>query len=178
MTLASVFPALKFGDWNGAGPLAGINAEEARSAIWHHSANGTNGWGTIFQITPGDNFATLFSFNNTNGAQPQAPLLVGADGYLYGTTYVGGTSNYGTVFKFNPTNSLVTTLYSFTNGIDGANPAGALVEVSNGVFYGTTASVNGGVYQITSGGSVQRPCQLNRHKRVFFPRGISQRNGR
>ena len=43
----------------------------------------------------------------------------------------------GTVFKISP-NGALTTLYSFTGGNDGANPAAGLVQGSDGNFYGTT----------------------------------------
>ena len=33
------------------------------------------------------------------GARPEAALVVGSDGALYGTTSAGGTSNGGTIFK-------------------------------------------------------------------------------
>src|SRR6266853_1233536 len=68
---------------------------------------------------------------------------------MYGTTYGGGTNGgYGSVFKIS-TNGAFTSLYSFgsvlDNGfpLDGANPAAALVQGSDGYFYGTTE--NGGV---------------------------------
>ena len=51
--------------------------------------------------------------------------MQGSDGNFYGTTYYGGTtseSGYGTVFKIS-TNGALTSLYSFTGGNDGANPA-------------------------------------------------------
>ncbi len=114
---------------------------------------GAGGDGTIFSISSGSNFSTLLAFKGTNGSHPQAPLLMASDGYLYGTTYTNGAYGYGTVFRFNPTNDAPTTLYSFANGTDGGYPVGRLVEVTSGVFYGTTSSTNGGIYQITSGGA-------------------------
>jgi uncharacterized repeat protein (TIGR03803 family) len=62
----------------------------------------------------------------------------GSDGYFYGTTSGGGGPNKsGTVFKIT-TNGALTSLYSFTGGNDGANPVAALVQGSDGNFYGTT----------------------------------------
>ncbi|HEY6272467.1 MAG TPA: choice-of-anchor tandem repeat GloVer-containing protein [Terriglobales bacterium] len=76
---------------------------------------------------------TLFEFDNTNGAYPQAALAQGADGNFYGTT-VGGTD--GTVFNITPEGQLAT-LHSF-NGTDGNDPIAALVLGTDGNFYGTT----------------------------------------
>jgi uncharacterized repeat protein (TIGR03803 family) len=66
-------------------------------------------------------FATLVSFDGTNGETPtRENLIQGKDGNLYGTTNYGGTSNFGTIFKVTPMGKL-TTLHSF-NGARTATP--------------------------------------------------------
>jgi uncharacterized repeat protein (TIGR03803 family) len=92
---------------------------------------------------------TLYSFTGGHdGANPQAALVQGSDGYFYETTEYGGaytnSSGYGTVFKVS-TNGALATLYSFgsvTNGsgdaLDGSNPVAGLVQGRDGSFYGTT----------------------------------------
>ena len=94
-------------------------------------------------------FTSLHSFQAlTNGANPVAGLVQGSDGNFYGTTYCGGTQRLrGTVFKIS-TNGALTSLYSFTGGNDGANPAAGLVQGSDGNFYGTTygGGTNGNVW--------------------------------
>jgi len=103
-----------------------------------------------------------FPTSVTNGAAPSGQLLLGSDGYLYGTTQTGGTISdpwgitCGTVFKVNPTNGTFTSLVSFgyTNG---ARPAGALVQ-SGSTLYGTTRSGgaygNGTIFACTTGGTL------------------------
>jgi uncharacterized repeat protein (TIGR03803 family) len=94
--------------------------------------------------------ATLHSFHVfANGAYPYAGLVQGSDGNFYGTTYNGGMGGYGTVFKIS-INGVLTSLYSFTGGNDGANPRAGLLQGGDGNLYGTTSG--GGAYGSSSGG--------------------------
>jgi uncharacterized repeat protein (TIGR03803 family) len=72
---------------------------------------------------------------------PNASLIQGTDGALYGTTASGGQGQ-GTVFKITPS-GMLTTLHSFAF-VDGAHPQAGLVQATNGNFYGTTT--DGGAY--------------------------------
>jgi len=64
---------------------------------------GTNGGGTVFQITPTGTLTTLYSFCSigrcADGADPTAPLVQATGGNFYGTTYGGGANLSGAVFK-------------------------------------------------------------------------------
>ena len=97
------------------------------------------GCGTVFKITPTGTLTTLHSFDITDGQTPNG-LVQATDGNFYGTTAQGGAyCNYGcgTVFKITPSGTL-TTLHLF-DGTDGVSPRGALVQATDGNFYGTTA---------------------------------------
>ncbi len=101
-------------------------------------AGGTSGLGVVFKMTPAGTLTTLWQFNGIpDGSQPAAGLVQGANSNFYGTTYAGGASGSGTVFTITSSGTL-TTLYNFSGGSDGANPAGSLVLGSNNRFYGTT----------------------------------------
>ena len=104
---------------------------------------GANGNGTVFRITANGALTTLASFNKTNGAFPLAELVQDAGGTFYGTTTGGGAYNNGAVFRMTPA-GVLTNLYSFGGGSDGSYPAAALLQGSDGNFYGTTAY--GGAY--------------------------------
>jgi uncharacterized repeat protein (TIGR03803 family) len=125
------------------------------------SSGGTyTNWGTVFQISTNGVLTTLHSFTGGNdGRSPRAGLVQGSDGSFYGTTAGGGTNGgwWGTMFKISP-NGALTTLYSFTGGNDGASPAAALVQGSDGYFYGTTSSGGtngcGTVFKISSNGAL------------------------
>lgn len=139
--------------------------------------------GTVFKVTPAGVGAVLYSFGTSasDGVEPTAPLILGRDGNLYGTTVNGGanacstqgeTHDCGTVFRITPA-GVVTILHSFGTGWtagsgflanDGIAPQGPLVQGSDGAFYGTTVAGGQGrggggfgagtVYRITSSGDI------------------------
>jgi uncharacterized repeat protein (TIGR03803 family) len=107
---------------------------------------GTDGWGTVFQVSPSGTYKGLYSFAGppNDGRFPYAGLVQGSDGNLYGTTYYGGQSTNcfgegcGTVFRIS-TSGTETTLYSFVGyPNDGELPFAGLVQGSDGNSYGTT----------------------------------------
>jgi uncharacterized repeat protein (TIGR03803 family) len=61
--------------------------------------NNPNGLGTVFRITTSGVFTPLVLFQGTNGSNPAAPLALGTDGNMYGTTFHGGPGAGGTVFR-------------------------------------------------------------------------------
>jgi len=68
------------------------------------SSPGPVGCGTIFKVTLSGTLTTLFSFDGADGEAPQAALVQGRNGELYGTTALGGASaacedGCGTVFS-------------------------------------------------------------------------------
>ena len=129
------------------------------------NTGGAHTYGTVFKITPQGTLTTLYSFcaqtppNCTDGADPQAALVQATDGNLYGTTSDGGIG-VGTFFKVTPSGTL-TTLHIFGTGNgEGFNPMGALVQATDGNFYGTTntggafANDQGTVFKITPSGAL------------------------
>ncbi len=128
--------------------------------LYGTTAYGGNG-GTVFRVAATGVLTTIYSFcsqlNCPDGSYPQAGLAQGTDGNFYGTTRSGGAhGNNGTVFKITPSGTL-TTLHSF-NGVDGENPVAALVQGTDGNFYGTTqlggANSWGTVFKITPSGAL------------------------
>ena len=115
------------------------------------------GWGTVFEITPGGFLSNLHSFSGgADGGSPEAKLVQGVDGSLYGTTSEGGAGS-GTVFAIT-TNGVLTTLHTFTGSGDGGSPYAGLILASDRNLYGTTAyggqSGNGTVFKITTNGAL------------------------
>ena len=148
-----------FNNTNGANPDAGLVEAPDGGLYGTTLAGGTNNLGTIFRITTNGLLTSLISFTGTNGtcpgSSPFAALVRGSNGYLYGTTQLGGNADYGTVFRVS-TNGDFTTLHSFS-ATNGAYPEASLVEGADGWLYGTTAgsvfdggsATNGTVFAIS-----------------------------
>jgi uncharacterized repeat protein (TIGR03803 family) len=146
---------------------------QATNGYFYGTTNigGAYGSGTVFKITPSGTLTTLYNFCAQSGCLDGDDSLTGlvqaANGDLYGTTYQGGDNGVGTVFKITPSGTL-TTLYSFgaqANRADGFYPAGALIQATDGNFYGTTSSggtpsgngsnrYSGTVFKITPAGAL------------------------
>ena len=120
--------------------------------------------GTVFRVsTPGGAIKVLHSFNGTDGYNPDAPVVQGSDGNLYGTTLSTNTSNPpGLIYKMSLTGKLVVVhnFGQFTSqwvNPDGAFPQAGLLAASDGNFYGVTGSGGangfGTIYQLKSGGN-------------------------
>jgi len=140
---------------SGANPHAGLIMDSIGNLYGTTPYGGASGDGTVFELARGSGtITTLASFNGTNGADPEAALIMDSSGNLYGTTYVGGASKRGTVFELVHGSSTITTLASF-NGADGSGSYAALIMDSSGNLYGTTpyggASGDGTVFELAHG---------------------------
>lgn len=94
----------------------------------------------------------IHSFGEDDGEYPATDLVVDGAGNIYGTTTEGGDFGSGTVFKLTPTGDGWTEsiLYSFTSGLDGAQPYNGVTLDAQGNLYGT--AVVGGTGQACEGG--------------------------
>lgn len=126
---------------NGFTPMAGVIEATNGNFYGTTLAGGEvneQGFGTVFEETTGGKVYSLYTFcleaGCPDGNYPQG-LIQATDGNLYGMTVQSGY-NDGTVFEITTTGQL-TTLHSFS-GADGLDPDGALLQATNGVFYGTT----------------------------------------
>jgi uncharacterized repeat protein (TIGR03803 family) len=136
----------------GAHPYAGLIQGADGDFYAGISSGGSNHTqaGTIIKITPSGMLTVLHEFcptdqNCGDGAGP-SQLTQATDGNLYGTTTGGGVcGGCGTIFEISPV-GVLKTLYDFctqTDCPDGSDPAGGVVEATNGNFYGTTNTGGG-----------------------------------
>ena len=155
------------GGQDGATPVVGLTMDQAGNFYGDTSAGGSNDFGVVFKLTyknSGWIFTRLYSFQGgSDGSDPQARVIIGPDGSLFGTTALGGTgcNSCGTIFNLRPQPFACshavcawnkTVLYSFGRG-DGSVPLGDIIFDQAGAIYGT-ASQGGGygwgaVYKLT-----------------------------
>src|SRR6266404_3458135 len=98
----------------GAGPAAALIGNSAGDLLYGTAeGGGGSGGGTVFAVhTDGSAFTALHNFAWSDGANPQAELLVSGH-TLYGTASGGGDGGGGTVFAINTDGTGFTTLHSF-----------------------------------------------------------------
>jgi len=101
------------------------------------STNCPGGCGTVFRISPGGSYTSLYSFAGSlsDGSDPVAGLVQASDGNFYGTTAEGGANNSGTVFR------LTISLNPPANQISAVQAVGNDMAVS-------VASMAGETYQL------------------------------
>ena len=119
---------------------------------------GANSAGTLYRLTPAGVVTVLHAFrgNTTEGGNPAAGVIQGADGALYGTTAGGGSTAGGTVYRVTLAGAF-STLHTFRSGAPGENPRSPLLLGRDGNFYGTASNVSFGdsrgvVYRLTPQG--------------------------
>jgi uncharacterized repeat protein (TIGR03803 family) len=169
-TLSTTSTAGSFLDTGGQ-PLSGnsltIAAGSSSAGFEYLDANG----GTPTLKAAGDGFsatqqetvnaaaaeqiAMRASFDGSNGAHPQAGLVMDSSGDLFGTTIYNGGVLSGTVFEVAQGSNTITTLAAF-DGSNGAAPETGLVMDSSGDLFGTTSAGggpnnDGTVFEVASG---------------------------
>jgi uncharacterized repeat protein (TIGR03803 family) len=138
----------------GAGPIAA--ASTVFGAVFSVALTPTGTTSVRFSHRFGDPGNPPMS-GGLDGTNPLAALVEGSDGNLYGTTQLGGSFGLGTIFRMAP-NGAVTILHPFAGGQDGAYPYAALIQASDGNFYGTTSQGGicdcGTLFRMTPAGDI------------------------
>ena len=154
------------GKADGAQPIAALlldggalygTASEAGS----NPVCGVYGCGTVFRFKLSNKtFTTLHNFDGKDGTAPEARLVRGSSGLLYGSIGSGGAHGSGSVYQINHAGGALVSVHDFDYHVDGAYSDGDLT-VRNGFVYGTepaggpTASNDGTVYKLAlSGGAL------------------------
>jgi uncharacterized repeat protein (TIGR03803 family) len=131
---------------HGSTPVGGLTLGVDGNLYGTAEREGAYGYGNIFRITPAGAFSVIYDFQGgSDGGLPVSPLIIGADGNFYGTSYPG------VAFSLTPAGVLtvIATVptYSF----------GPLLQAKDGSFYGVTEFGGehgaGTVYRIARGKS-------------------------
>ena len=167
LTILHTFGADTDGAYPAGGLVAGPDGTLYGVTLW----GGAGGSGTVFRIKlDGTGYALLHEFSdnllrtNADGAQPEFKPTFGRDGQLYGTASSGGSSGSGALYRVGTDGSGFAALYGFSSLVcagvnaDGAAPSCALVQDTEGNFYGATRSGGdsgrGTVFGLSADGSV------------------------
>lgn len=158
---AQTFKTLvSFNGTNGADPLAPVVQGTNGNFYGTTEMGGLPSQGTVFEVTSRGALKTLFTFdaNDTAGGNPFAALILATDGNFYGAAEYGGPYGCGTVFKITALGAL-TVVHNLVSSTDGCGPTGALIQATDGNFYGTTTagggtSNAGTLFKITPSGTL------------------------
>jgi uncharacterized repeat protein (TIGR03803 family) len=175
-SLIHTFRDYTFSD--GAGPFDLMEATDGYLYGTTESGGTNRYYGTVFRMSKtGTNYSLIHSFGaSADGRNPQAGLIEGMDGKLYGTTWAGplsssGGTDSGTIFRLNKDGTGYEILRYLTGNLkngDAYRPTASLLNASDGIIYGTTqfggSSDQGTVFSLDRDGS-------NFGIRVSFSRG-------
>lgn len=145
---------------DGSFPDAGLIQATDGRLYGTASSGGPLGGGTAFAITTDGTFTLLHAFQNSSSAlegySPRSALVQGTDGNFYGTTSNGGLDvrgcrpeifgNQGTIFRMTATGVVTPLTFFGVNDPIGSNPVSALIQASDGSFYGTVPAPIGGSF--------------------------------
>ncbi|HEX3664073.1 MAG TPA: choice-of-anchor tandem repeat GloVer-containing protein [Rhizomicrobium sp.] len=126
-------------------------ARDKKGALFGTVASGGRGWGALYKTKPSGGAKILHSFcdaptgcpSGREGENPNAGVVVGPHGNVYGTVQYGGANGGGgTIYEFGRSGFRV--IYSFCSQLcdDGDTP-GPVILGPKSTLFGTT-QVNGG----------------------------------
>jgi uncharacterized repeat protein (TIGR03803 family) len=155
------FGAQTGGPWAGQNN-SGMIAQGRNGSLYSAGeGGGTNNYGAAYAITTGGSLTVLHSFNGSDGYYPAAGLILGTDGYFYGTTLFGGACGNGTIYRVTPGAFATLRQFSCTDGLTASPPTQAM----DGNYYGVTdegGALNyGEIYRMTPSGQFSVIYQSN-----------------
>jgi uncharacterized repeat protein (TIGR03803 family) len=135
-----------FNGTDGAEPYSGVIMDAGGNLYGTTFTGGSNGWGTVFELSPAGNGWTekvLHNFASGNdGWWSTAGLAMDTAGNLYGATLNGGTGGGGVVFELSPSDGQwnYSIIYNLSStGLYGG-PRAALAIDAAGSLYGSTTT--------------------------------------
>jgi len=143
---------------DGSSPTGGVVFASDGNLYGTTNQGGSPNAGTVFKVTPGGAFTSLYSFTGTtlDGGSPVGKLVPASDGNLYGVASAGGANNCGSIYQIT-TSGTFTLMYSFNCPSDGGDPHDGMIQATDGNLYGTTSEAGpagyGTAYRFTLDGT-------------------------
>jgi uncharacterized repeat protein (TIGR03803 family) len=129
---------------------------ESRGELWVVGQTLVPSARGIFRLRPEGELEVVRAFDVETEGYPDAPVVEGADGHLYGIANGGGPTRHGQIFRIT-TDGSITWLHAFS-GADGAGAASAMIQGADGNLYGTMpeggAAGLGTAFRMTPDGTV------------------------
>jgi uncharacterized repeat protein (TIGR03803 family) len=164
---------------DGTNPIGSLIQGNDGSFYGTTSSGGSHIGGTVFKFDASGNFSVITDFSAEHTGSTYAGVIQDNDGNFYGTWANGGSNGYGTVFKLDSSGNL-SLLHEFSGGSGGGGPMAALIQGSDGSFYGTT--VGGGnneagtVFKVDSSGNFSTLYAFEGFIDAFYPSSLIQAN--
>lgn len=124
--------------------LEGNLTLDANGDIYGVTAGGGNNYGLVYELVNNGGVYSekiLYAFSGgSDGSIPDAGVTLDSKGNIYGTTVEGGANGWGAVYELVSNGGggyNEETLYSFTDGSDGASPQAGVTLDSRGDIFGT-----------------------------------------
>jgi uncharacterized repeat protein (TIGR03803 family) len=141
---------------DGAEPSGVLVQDSSGNLYSTTSFGGASGLGTVYKLEKKvpNKVTVLHSFTgSSDGQNPNAGVLLGSDGNLYGTTIGAGANGDGTAFRTTPAGAFAT-FYQFQGGAHAALPQQLIGEPNSfyGVAGGGAPFYGGMVYHLDTSG--------------------------
>jgi uncharacterized repeat protein (TIGR03803 family) len=148
ISTAGVFKEIYgFAGSTGQNPCTGVIQAKNGNLYGATNQGAANNFGNIYKLTTAGVFTDLHDFNNTTDAscgdnvgRTTVNLLQVTDGSFYGVNGINGPSGAGSIYKLTSANVFTAFLFPSPPPVDGEAPLSTLIQNTNGLVYGTTAS--------------------------------------
>ncbi|MCE3229263.1 MAG: C-terminal target protein [Bacteroidetes bacterium] len=124
----------------GTNPVGNMILASSGKLIGMTKLGGKGNKGVFYEYDPAtNNIAKKFEFSSpVNGINPFAGLTKSSNGKIYGVMNSGGNSNYGIIYEYDASTNSYSKILDLPGGVSGSDPKSALLEATNGKYYGLT----------------------------------------
>jgi uncharacterized repeat protein (TIGR03803 family) len=144
---------------DGTDPYSRLVFDQAGNLYGTTFEGGTQGGGTVFELTPAGTETVLYNFGPfPDGEFPLSGVVFDSSGNLYGTTSEGGASDNGAVYRLAPSGGgwIETILHSLSQE-EGSVVQAGLVRDASGNLFGAASQTGaygyGSIFDLVPAGS-------------------------